>query len=985
MSLIEKLESGEKLEFFDVTLAPGDGQATSAEVDGMQPLSSTNNLSVEIVSSICSRCKIEFNSDEELERHAETEHKIFETDDKEALRQTSELSAVLAALSDQCPEIMKINEKEPTEITPKEAAIIKEIDDKNDLKVINCDICQFKAKSDRAIRMHMKNTHEVEKKPGKKLKCKTCDFKSLSPTVMGVHMRKLHKLMHKCDECVEEFKTRGELAHHKRIHVAAYKCEKCPFKGTSQRTLTIHMNKNHMLDITPKRGTKREQETQSPYGTSQIKVTKEETVKQMKKKAKQNDNIELPKKENQVIGGAGWSLTGKDSTEPQIKNTESKTKPKPDIPVKLTHLPNRVACTLPDHKDSILQLVLGDGACAMRCIAVHFGFDEEEGLNLSKEFNKYLSKNREISCRFISFPKTVTVSTPTGKVEKKFGITKEEKTRYFDYLLTNEAIKIWREGEDMIAIALYFNLPIEVVKILPSGEVELPTQKYGPDGDFQLDNVVKPKITLLNSADHFNLIIKKDPDQIEPTLKETEDPKESENPKKEVPFKCKFCQHTEYLKEVLEEHEQIKHSKEIIRELISENTKLKDIVKTQSLLKQHIAPVPAPRSHRQPHTQTPPILKSPRYEDNWRCDKCGNNFSNKPLLEAHVKNKHSETITLTKQPSFRFSAIKSCEICGKVYASQVLLDAHIKNLHNQKKEASAADENVFRFSKSINCNECGEECFSQNELKKHMNKTHTNKETVPMETEDQIESTKEANYICKVCKVERNTLNKLNKHMINHNEDGDWFCEVCAFQSNDIERLKSHMKDEDHIFHIVQIKLTKCNFCDAKFTIKSDMVKHRKQIHPTFKPCRNPVGCIFKEECFFNHEPIPEGKKRCFQCGTFFNSIDAMMVHRKNNHDGVKTCQNRKCVRGKNCWWIHDKPNQTEQSQGFQQCPVNMAPPLQTVPPNHQWSQKQPQKQIQPNQIEPEEENHTIKTMLKMMEDNLNIMKNMWNQMSMSN
>ena len=84
-------------------------------------------------------------------------------------------------------------------------------------------------------------------------------------------------------------------------------------------------------------------------------------------------------------------------------------------------------------------------------------------------------------------------------------------------------------------------------------------------------------------------------------------------------------------------------------------------------------------------------------------------------------------------------------------------------------------------------------------------------------------------------------------------------------------------------------------------------------------------------------------------------------------------------------WWIHDKPNQTEQSQGFQQCPVNMAPPLQTVPPNHQWSQKQPQKQIQPNQIEPEEENHTIKTMLKMMEDNLNIMKNMWNQMSMSN
>ena len=78
------------------------------------------------------------------------------------------------------------------------------------------------------------------------------------------------------------------------------------------------------------------------------------------------------------------------------------------ILVKLTNLPNVVANTLPD---SVLQLVLGDGACYMRCLAVHLGKNEEEGLELSKQYNKHISKNREVSSKFISFPKTTTVST----------------------------------------------------------------------------------------------------------------------------------------------------------------------------------------------------------------------------------------------------------------------------------------------------------------------------------------------------------------------------------------------------------------------------------------------------------------------------------------------------------------------------------------------------------------------------------------------
>ena len=147
-----------------------------------------------------------------------------------------------------------------------------------------------------------------------------------------------------------------------------------------------------------------------------------------------------------------------------------------------------------------------------------------------------------------------------------------------------------------------------------------------------------------------------------------------------------------------------------------------------------------------------------------------------------------------------------------------------------------------------------QECATQNELKKHMQKAHQHKDTSPLETEEQIEKTKETDFICKVCKVVRNTLNKLERHMTNHNKDGDWYCEICSFQSNNKEGLKLHMKQENHLFDLLQLQLKKCNFCEDTFTSKSDMAKHRRTNHKTYKPCRNQIGCIFKEECFFNHD-----------------------------------------------------------------------------------------------------------------------------------
>ena len=169
----------------------------------------------------------------------------------------------------------------------------------------------------------------------------------------------------------------------------------------------------------------------------------------------------------------------------------------------------------------------------------------------------------------------------------------------------------------------------------------------------------------------------------------------------------------------------------------------------------------------------------------------------------------------------------------------------------------------------------------------------------------------------------QDTQNKLETHMKNHNDEADWTCygdlqaeEDCPFQSNDKPLLLSHVNESGHTSkmlhthevkdvpsHENQVKIQetqnneklrnkKCPFCNENFTSQNQVTRHRKDVHPTFKPCRNITQCQFQSECIYSHEPIPDGISRCFQCGDDFNTKHDMMMHRKSdNFEDIKTCK----------------------------------------------------------------------------------------------
>ena len=779
-------------------------------------------------------------------------------------------------------------------------------------------------------------------------------------SLMKPHVTKYHKetVENKCDEV---FINKLSSVIHKRTH-SAFKCEKCNFKGISKKALNIHIGKIHMEKGTPIRGTKREPMNQSPNETENLKGEKHESgepMEHIKKKvkasktAKQNLETKLPLKESDVIGGAGWNLKEK-----------------------VTELPPKVIKALPEYKDYTLHQVCGDGSCCFRCIAVHLGKNEEEGLDLSRQYNKQLSQNREVASKSISFPKTITVSTQKGIKKETFEDTVEDRKRYFDYHETEEATFIWRESADMIAIATYFNIPIEVVVIRESGEIELPTQKYRPDGDYEQKQEEKPKITLLNSSDHFNLIKPKlDVTEKYKPLMDTTEASSKTNTKT-----CKLCSKIESTNDKLEEHIEQMHSREVINELKAENVKLKEIVynqKDRSLIEPlqtpHVTETlgpqwkPAPKAPRQPNLslarQQPMPKPKLQFSHVWNCDKCHNVFSTGQLLEKHIENEH-RGITEQNMTAENVPKVNLGEECAELFTTQTQLKQHKKKSHQNKWSGHIETENIFKAPNVKYCDKCDEEFTTEIQYKQHMNNIH---QSIPMETEEETENTTETNYICRVCKVERNTLNKLERHMANHDEDGDWYCEMCPFQSNNIKHLRTHMKEQSHCFELLHFQVVKCTFCSNTFKSRMEMTKHRKETHYTFKPCKNLNVCVFKEECIFNHDPILEGLHRCFQCGNDFQTKNEMMIHRKNTHEGVKTCKNfvnNKCRRDWECWWKHD--NQSKQNLDFQQNPENLAPPIISM---REWP------------LISDQTNQTIPKMIQMIEQNLAMIKNMCNML----
>ena len=205
---------------------------------------------------------------------------------------------------------------------------------------------------------------------------------------------------------------------------------------------------------------------------------------------------------------------------------------------------------------------------------------------------------------------------------------------------------------------------------------------------------------------------------------------------------------------------------------------------------------------------------------------------------------------------------------------------------------------------------------------------------------------------CDLCKLVRDTKEKLERHMKNHNEDGDWTCDGCSYQTHEQSDLLNHLLEKrDHAAPLLEHLLNKnvydrslkCKRCGELFETKNELHKHLSTKHKSYKPCNKMPTCT-GEDCHFNHNEVSDGVHICYECGNESKSKTDLMIHMTGNHvmPQCKHYQKGNCTFGGRCYYSHDNKNvntvkaKTQTASNFWGSRKDKAPPQQNVSNQHQ-------------------------------------------------
>ncbi|XP_050563499.1 zinc finger protein 83 isoform X1 [Spodoptera frugiperda] len=210
------------------------------------------------------------------------------------------------------------------------------------------------------------------------------------------------------------------------------------------------------------------------------------------------------------------------------------------------------------------------------------------------------------------------------------------------------------------------------------------------------------------------------------------------------------------------------------------------------------------------------LVLSSKHKVSNGCKFCGDTFSNKEDLKAHLL-VHSRTQVyrprVKKWPG-------ACHICDKWLTSRAEYQNHVTSDHPDTDEAKKI---FIEKETSFVCELCGQIFKKQCFLKYHMHK-HTG----------------ERPYKCPECDKTFQTSGSLCIHRSTHNPK-TVKCHLCARRFTLKSALSKHMKYA-HLGH----RPYKCTICDKGFVHLCDLKQHNKYVHdkvpwPKKKPKRNTV------------------------------------------------------------------------------------------------------------------------------------------------
>ena len=300
-------------------------------------------------------------------------------------------------------------------------------------------------------------------------------------------------------------------------------------------------------------------------------------------------------------------------------------------------------------------------------------------------------------------------------------------------------------------------------------------------------------------------------------------------------------------------------------------------------------------------------------ESSQNCEQCSFQTNEKWRLIKHVHIAHEN----------------GCDKCIKKFASKEDLIDHKKSQHNKqqklcadylyekcffsKEECQYLHAEKEKNLKNLKCNDCENMFSTEEELQEHKT-VHAKSQEQEDLNEMQIDQ-----FECTQCHNMFGSFEVFDEHMSLHitNENK---CNECDESFNNNELLKEHKKLHQQF---------NCSKCSELFDDENELKKHFKS-HLKFIPCKNAANCQYREKCYYSHEPKNENEFPCYECGSKFENLKALMGHRKTQHDSPvckKFLDNNCNFSDQGCWFSHKVTNKGQLD--FQMESAKMKPPLE--------------------------------------------------------
>ncbi|VVC98041.1 unnamed protein product [Leptidea sinapis] len=298
-----------------------------------------------------------------------------------------------------------------------------------------------------------------------------------------------------------------------------------------------------------------------------------------------------------------------------------------------------------------------------------------------------------------------------------------------------------------------------------------------------------------------------------------------------------------------------------------------------------------------------------RNDAGYICAYCYKTFPNPTDLRNHTHFDHER-----EKPSYKAGSGMSsfvafldivdlkCNICQNPMENLESLTHHLVNEHRKKYYLGITDYfQPFKLTneQQINCCICDAAFHNMKLLMQHMNVHYRNficttcgagfVNIFRLNRHETTHAKKKSSYPCRHCSQVFTAESKKKAHVNTEHKGiaGDSVCQICK------ARFKNYYQKTRHMSQVHNIEGIKCDMCDKKFNLKSNLMLHVRSVHLKERPYACSVcsmGFFIKRHMLGHYLATHTNERRfkCDACGKAYATQNSRRKHMKKNHGIAK-------------------------------------------------------------------------------------------------